>query len=181
MSTDGGGWMLTWAYNHVGGENTALVEGTFPTSPETGYSHVNLGGPTISGFDQSSIEETRFYCTGAKTGRVMHFKTDNSFQVGAAFSGSTAGNSATYWNTGYTLMDGHNAYLPAATSSGRSGGFLDFPFYGSGYHWGIRGFGNRFECDDQNFYWGYDTQHLVYIRTACPAGTATSTVPGARR
>lgn len=188
MSTDGGGWMLTYAYNHVGGENNALVEGTFPTDPETGYSHAHLGAAPIIGFDQSTYKETRFFCTGAYTGRVMHFKTDNSFQVGVAFSGSTIGNTVAEWTTGYTLLDAHSASLPATIDrvwAGGSNGFWNFPLYDWGSsHWAIRGNGNRWECDDHPddaIGYLYDTQHLVYVRAACPAGTATSTTSGARR
>ena len=61
QTTDGGGWMLTWAYAHVGGENNPLVEGTIPTDPTSGYSHVNVDD--LDGFTEDAIQDVRFYCT----------------------------------------------------------------------------------------------------------------------
>ena len=73
-------------YAHVGGDNNALVEGTIPTDPTSGYSHINLDD--LDGFTEDAVEEVRFYCTTSHTSRVIHFKTGNAFQAGVAFDGS---------------------------------------------------------------------------------------------
>ena len=158
--------MLTYAYSHIGGQNNAVVEGTVPTDPNNGYSHVNVD--YFSGWAEADIEDVRFYCHTAAHNRVIHFKTSKGFQAGAAWDGSTSGNSAGYWNSGYTPLSGHSAHLPGATNAGFSGstdGFWNFPFYKSGtYHWGIRGFGNRFECDDYPNSYQHTTLHQVWVR-----------------
>ena len=119
QTTDSGGWMLTLAYAHTGGENNALVEATTPpTDPTGGYSHVVLDD--LSGFSADYIEETRFYCETSAHSRKVHFKTDNRFQAGAAFSGSLSSNTASYWTSGYTALSGHDAYLPASATSAES-------------------------------------------------------------
>ena len=146
------------------------MEGTIPTDPTSGYSHINLDD--LDGFTEDAVEEVRFYCTTSHTSRVIHFKTGNAFQAGVAFDGSLAGNAASYWNSGYTLLDGHTAYLPGSTAhvyTGISYGFWNFPFWVSGsYHWGIRGIGSRWECDDiaVNTASGYQytTLHQVWVR-----------------
>jgi hypothetical protein len=42
MSVGGGGWMLLYAYNHVGMQNLALNDTVLPLSPMEGYSHWHL-------------------------------------------------------------------------------------------------------------------------------------------
>ena len=166
LSTDGGGWMLTYAYGHIGGQNNDLVQSTVPTDPNTGYSHVDVDH--FNGWAEADVEDVRFYCHTAAHNRVVHFKTSNSFQAGVAWDGSSAGNSAGKWNSGYTELSGHSANLPAATTSVYSGatdGFWNFPFYkGAAYHWGIRGQGNRFECDDNARSYQQTTLHQVWVR-----------------
>ena len=166
LSTDGGGWMLMYAYNHIGGQNNALVEGTVPTDPNNGYSHVNVNH--FTGWAEADIEDVRFYCHTSAHNRVIHFKTSNNFHAGAAWDGSSSGNSAGYWSSGYTGLPGHSAYLPAATTSVYSGsnyGFWNFPFYKGGtYHWGIRGGGSRWECEDDPGSYQRTTLHQVWVR-----------------
>jgi hypothetical protein len=58
MTTDGGGWMLSWAYNHIGGDSVSLVSGRIPTSPTSSYSHVNVEDICSSA---DEISEVRFY------------------------------------------------------------------------------------------------------------------------
>ena len=63
QETDAGGWMLTYAYNHVGGANGELVPGVVPADPVSGFSHVEVG--TIyesSSYTKDDISEVRFYC-----------------------------------------------------------------------------------------------------------------------
>ena len=101
--------------------------------------------------------------------RVMHFKTSNSFQAGAAWDGSLVGNSVGYWTSGYTALSGHTAYLPGTTTEAISGtdGFWNFPFFKSGtYHWAIRGGGSRFACDDFPNGYQHTTLHQVWVRMA---------------
>jgi hypothetical protein len=74
MTTDGGGWMLTWAYNHIGGESVALESGTIPSDPKSSYSHFNVQD-IYSSVDE--ISEVRFYCDTSFHSRVVHFKTSN--------------------------------------------------------------------------------------------------------
>ena len=153
QNTDGGGWMLTWAYAHTGGENDPLVGGTIPTDPTGGYSHFNLND--FSGFTQSSIEGVRFKCTTSHHGRTIHFKASADFQDKVAYTGSSyPDNDVNYWNGnagGITNLAGHNAYLPANTQNvdgHAENAFAKAPFWNSGfYHWMI-GYYDRFECDD---------------------------------
>ena len=158
--------MLTYAYSHIGGQNNALVEGTVPTDPNNGYSHVDVDH--FSGWAEADVEDVRFYCHTANHNRVIHFKTSNSFVAGVAWDGSSSGNTAGYWSSGYTPLSGHSANLPGTTDnvfSGSIDGFWNFPFYKSGtYHWGIRGFGNRFECDDYPNSYQHTTLHQVWVR-----------------
>jgi hypothetical protein len=42
QEAEGGGWMLFFSYNHIGGENKELDESVLPTSATDGYSHQNL-------------------------------------------------------------------------------------------------------------------------------------------
>ena len=79
--------MLTYAYSHIGGQNNALVEGTVPTDPNNGYSHVDVDH--FSGWAEADVEDVRFYCHTAAHNRVIHFKTSNSFQAGVAWDGSS--------------------------------------------------------------------------------------------
>ena len=162
LSTDGGGWMLTYAYSHIGGQNNALVEGTIPTDPNNGYSHVNVDH--FSGWAEADVEDVRFYCHTAYHSRVIHFKTSNSFQAGAAWDGSTSGNSVGYWTSGYTPLPGHSAHLPGAANYVRSNGLTDHPFFlSSMYHWQIRS-GTRWECDDYANSYQHTTLHQVWVR-----------------
>jgi len=174
QTTSGGKWMLFLAYAHAAGQNNALVSTTLPQSPTTGYSHRYL---TNLGYTVANIETLRFYCTSTLSNRVMHFTTTNSIVKTIALTGSQVGNTVASWKiaAGTTLLTalGHNAFLPQATTvsvTGTTGGLTEFPFYDPGnYHWGIRGEGGRFECDDQaNFAplgaSGYTTLHQVWVR-----------------
>jgi hypothetical protein len=57
MEEDGGGWMLMYSYNHVGGENDPLVGGSLPSSITSGYSHMHL--EDLGYADFSRIESVR--------------------------------------------------------------------------------------------------------------------------
>merc|ERR1712070_851478 len=100
---------------HTGGENNALVDETIPTNPTGGYSHVHVDD--LSGYTVSDIQDVRFYCTTSRHSRVIHFKTSNSNVKSTAYDGDQSANGAADWNSGYTSLSGHTAYLPSATDS----------------------------------------------------------------
>ena len=155
--------MLILAYYHPVDGDTEMVEGTIPTSPTAGYSHVNLddfGG----GFTPAQIDEVRFYCETNAHNRVIHFKTSNKLQGGAAWDGDVTGSSTSDWQTGFVPFSDHTGILPASTDLVYDGGFAaTFLFgdhvYSSSYRWwAIRGRYNGnsyFRCDHN---WG-DTDH----------------------
>ena len=145
--------MLLLSYSHIGGQNNALVQGTIPTSPTAGYSHVLLSSfKDGQGNSVFKAKRTRFYCQTSAHGRKMHFYTSDGVVNQMAYDGNDLSNTASRWTTGFTTLSGHTAYLPASTNAGFTGvsdGLWNFPFYNGGtYHWGIRGVGNRWECDD---------------------------------
>ena len=74
METDGGGWTLMLSYDHVIGNNDALVKG-LPTNPTDGYSHTYL---SELGGEPGDIAEVRFWCQSSAHERTMHFKTDTT-------------------------------------------------------------------------------------------------------
>jgi hypothetical protein len=161
MTSDGGGWQLALAYAHDSGLNAVLVPGEPPTDPQGGYSHLSLAQLGAVPFT-----EIRLYCESSAHPRVVHFKT-NSAAVGY-FRGTNA-NASSYWSAGFTVLDGHSANLPGATDSGfdevGEDRMTEFPFYlGGTYHWGIRGLGDRWECDDYPVGPSNTTLHQVWLR-----------------
>ena len=168
-SSDGFGWMLTYAYTRAQGANLALSPGVIPSGPAD-YAHTNVN--QIPGYAETDIVEVRFFCTTTLHSRVIHFKTSNSFQAGVAFDGNNAGNSASQWTSGFTLLEGHTATLPERTLSGYAGSsdaFVNFPFYsggssGSGGHWAIREAGTYWCCDAGGTYADQGTQHQIWVR-----------------
>ena len=145
--------------------------------PSCRYSHRHLSDLGYGAIDD--VEEVRFFCNTSEHSRVIHFKTSNSHVREVAFTGDHQGqNSPAHWNSGWTALPGHTAYLPEGTTDGFSDpsggwpdsalGFANFPFFKSyQYHWAIRGQGFRWECDDayqpSN---GYQrtTRHQVWVR-----------------
>jgi len=179
LATDGGGWMLTYSYNRNAGENNGLDHAsTPPTSPDSGYSHVNVND--LAGYLEGDIAEVRFYCTSSQHSRVVHFKTATPFQAGAAWDADLGGNTPSYWTTGYTPLVGHTGYLPGTTTTthtSSSGGFFDAAFYSqepgaenSHQIWCIYYAGALYECDDYAGQVGtgyqFSTRHHVYVRMA---------------
>ena len=89
-----------------------------------------------------------------------------------AYSGSQVGNSASLWTSGYSPLEGHSAFLPGSTNdvfTEANGGFWSFPFWRgysspNNYHWGVRGLGSRWECDDFPGGSGEDTLHRIYVK-----------------
>ena len=172
MDTAGGPWMLLYAYNHIGGENVPLVQGTVPISPTTGYSHVNLNqiidGDGNSVFKAKSV---RFYCHTSGHNRIIHFYTSNPTVDQMAYDGRSINNNVEIWTSGYTMLPGHTGYLPAATNyvvSGDNIGLLTEPFFKwAYYHWNINSHStnNRFECDDFPGDYSQTTLHQIWVNT----------------
>jgi len=161
MTTDGGGWTLLWAYDHTSGDNDPLVPDTTPTSP-TGYSHTTLA---TLGYPAGAFAQARFFCTTDAHARVIHFITTEAAILAAAHTG-TGEWTVDDWASGFSPMPDHSAYLPAVTSSVYSpSDFAEFPFYvSSTYHWGIRAWGYRFECDSPEQIGPFDTLHQIWVR-----------------
>jgi hypothetical protein len=162
MTTDGGGWTLVLAYNHPGGQNNALVLGV-PLAPDTGYAHFSNALMK----QLAPYTEARFYCTTSAHSRVLSFKTRNAGALNYIKSGS--GNSPSYWTSGVIKLAGHSAYLPVATNNANSGtgnsAMTQFPFFRTAtYHWGVRGEGHRWECDDYANSASNTTLHQVWVR-----------------
>ena len=168
MDTAGGPWMLLYAYNHIGGENVPLVQGTVPISPTTGYSHVNLN-QIIDG-DGNSVfyaKSVRFYCHTSGHNRIIHFYTSNKIVDQMVYDGNDVNNNPILWNTGYTALSGHSGYLPAAVDSVYTdGGLWNIPYWKAGTnHWSIQGDGYRFECDDYPDGYSQTTLHQIWVNT----------------
>ena len=102
METEGGGWMLLYAYKHRGGDNFPVVQ-DLPTDPD-GYSHQLLNAYNISPgyvavlyweicysysllFYSRWAQELRFFCTSSHHNRVMHFTTRNRNIIQTAYDG----------------------------------------------------------------------------------------------
>ena len=180
QTTDGGGWMLTYAYNHPGGSNDPLVPGTIPTDPVSGYSHFDVG--IMTGYTSlGDIADARFYCSSSYQGTELHFKTSNTMPRRIAFDSNQIGSVNADWSAGYTLLSGHSssAILPMTIDRvgpsnvpTSTGGLWDYPFakvVGTNHGWSIRGkwitTSGDWRCDD----WvsssqTYTTKHLVYVR-----------------
>ncbi|XP_065839451.1 uncharacterized protein [Oscarella lobularis] len=164
METDGGGWMLLYAYKHKSGEKNVLKL-SLPTDPD-GYSHQHMNALGIS---SSWAKELRFYCTTSHHTRVVHFKTSNSNIIKTSYDGKRHHN-VQDWTREFTQLDGHSANLPAATNNvgytrQTVPGFTDVPFWkANAYHWAIAPSFNRFECDDYPNNPNYDTVHRVWVR-----------------
>lgn len=119
-----------------------------PTSPTTGYSHWHLG-PALGYTSANDVAEVRFYCTTSNHARVMHFKTSNLYVRARAVYGRDwrGWNRPSNWNTGWTGLSNHTAYLPADTTSGSSYAVLyNNPFSGNNVQWNISN--SQALCDD---------------------------------
>ena len=190
-TTDGGEWVLLWCYAHQGGTNDGLVSATLPLHPtdasEGCFSHAHvqdLGQQLGTTLSSSDIAEVRFYGTTSGHDRVVHFKTSRPEVKAMAFrpynATSPSGNAPSVWTSGFTPLAGHNANLPAATTSAGYGAgpsrpeLAAFPFYGytgSGtgrHHWGIGGGtgsqAHRWEVDDYPNDDSRTTLHQIWVR-----------------
>ena len=74
-SAEGGGWVLLYAYRHVGGTNPELVGNSLPTSPTSGFSHANVN--QLGGFVAEDVVAVRLFARTSAHSRVIHFMTTN--------------------------------------------------------------------------------------------------------
>ena len=147
---DGVCWQLVLAYSHAAGVNDALVYDTFPASPTGSYSQMQL---STLGVANADVAQTRWHCTASAHGRVMDFTTSNADVIALVVSEDTTSVDVSDWTDGFTALTDHTTYLPASTDGVVYGtpAITDFTFYLAGnYHWGIRGAGSRWECDDDS-------------------------------
>eukprot|EP00241_Pyramimonas_parkeae_P000075 CAMPEP_0114250174 /NCGR_PEP_ID=MMETSP0058-20121206/14555_1 /TAXON_ID=36894 /ORGANISM="Pyramimonas parkeae, CCMP726" /LENGTH=1253 /DNA_ID=CAMNT_0001363809 /DNA_START=190 /DNA_END=3948 /DNA_ORIENTATION=- len=177
MEEDGGGWMLLYSYNRKGSvTHDRPLDGLhIPTSPTTGYSHWHLG-PALGYTSADDVLDVRFHCKASYHSRVVHFKTSNHHIREVAVSGSFGnGNSPSHWNTGWTALTNHSAYLPAATTiASSSGGFDGYSFGGNHVQWAIPSSYYFSHCDDWDLYIDVTSHHHVWVRLAGPTRAPTS-------
>ncbi len=161
MYQDSDGWILLLAYKHVGGENKALDEGTAPTSPTEGYSHVWLNDLGLTAADVDSV---RFYCHTSGHGRKVHFSTSDATIKSFLIDGSATGNKVSLWTSGTNKFSDHTANLPDATTHTYTT-LTNHPFFKGGtYHWIIKGSASRFECDDYPGGYAESTLHQIWFK-----------------
>ena len=87
----------------------------------------------------------------------------------AYFTTGKGGINIKNFNTTYTPLPDHTANLPESADEGFSDqedkAMTEFPFYKSAnYHWGIKGLGSRWECDDYPNNYSQDTYHQIWVR-----------------
>jgi len=174
MDTDGGGWTLVMSYLHAGG-----------TNPPRAYRATSLPllGRDALGDDESGLASwgharpsllarfpafgaLRFACRSIGHERVLDFVTTSARCIAYARTG--VGDCDDIVATS-TPRPGHTATLPAARNSAYTDrgevALTDFPFYSIGTaHWGVRGNGRRWECDDFPSSSAYSTLHRVFVR-----------------
>lgn len=171
----GGGWILVAQYIHQGGTNPPLRSiaphnnlPNFSTTPLGGDDSANnaLWGEISPAFlqafpDLTSDLELRFVGQTSGHSRFVNFKTD-------AVISRWRDNTGTMLdvNFQYTLLTGHTANLPrSANNTFNQQNINQFPFYSNAtYHWGISGYGTRWEVDDFPNNFANSTRHLVFLR-----------------
>ncbi len=124
------------------------------------------GHATNSLMDKFTLTDSRWYCKTSGHSRVMDFKTWHPGINGHIQGGY---GDASGLMTAYSVLPGHNATLPSNapswyTNQGDSA-MTEFTFWRSwSAHWGIRGAGGRWECDDYTGGSQNSTHHQVWIR-----------------
>jgi uncharacterized membrane protein/HEPN domain-containing protein len=172
MGVNDTGWTLLYNYDHLGGTNPDVTEGTWP-SDHSALSHQDK----ISdfGYSQSIIDSMRLRCETSNHNRIVHYVTkDDEAITGILDNQSTTGYQAIS-NDAYKLP-GHSANLPDAASSDTGGTESSVALFGPGFpmyeggqhHWTIgepnRG-GNRWECDDYPDGPSHDTLHQIWFKS----------------
>lgn len=174
MTEDGGGWMLVLNYLHLGGTNPALsARTTFPiiTSSVLGTDEsavaASWGHLTPATLNSVPFTTTRYFCRSGGHGRTFHIKSSSA---ACATYFKTGTGSCNNINATYTALTGHTGVTPAtaldaAFTNQGSSAMTEFTFYRSGNnHWGIRGLGGRWECDDFAGGSAQNTLHRLWVK-----------------
>lgn len=175
---EGGKWVLIYQYFHRGGTNPALNEvgfgqnfpvdknltlGTDDSSDLTSWRHISLGA--IQAFpDLTSNLELRFYGRSSSAGtKVTHFRTKQIIDKWRDNTGNIL-----LVATDHTVLTGNVGLTPGGitnTSNYVNQNLWDFPFWGSGENWGIRGRGNRWEANTGARGFTDHTIHKIWVRS----------------
>lgn len=175
MTTDGGGWTLVLNYLHQGGTNPAVNVKTnsLPIQNSTSLgvdesSNANYWGHASNSFlNAFTFTELRFYGKTSGHSRILHFKTSHA---GTLSYFKTGTGSASGIQSSYSALAGHTAYLPASSTNffpdEGNNAMTNFPYWKNGlYHWGIGGYGSRWEVDDYPASsYANNTFHQIWIR-----------------
>lgn len=185
---DYGHWALVQNYEHFGGENPTVSEGSvFPSLPngETNISDIqNLGTSGelkhvdsitqySSAFDQ--VDAVRLEAMTSNHNRKINFFNEDSTVVASVLDNSTSP-TISDWTNLVTKYPDHSANLPDSAGSANADANTnrifeyEFPFYNSGtHHWCVKARGNIWGVDDWPDGGGtnaeqYTTIHRVWVR-----------------
>jgi predicted RecA/RadA family phage recombinase len=184
----GGGWVMVLNYVHQGGTNPNLniLTNRLPLITSTTLGNNESADVSAWGHASNTLfaeldpKAVRFLGRTSLHSRVVHFSTTsntviNYFKTGVGNVGSLAP---------FTLINqapnAHSANIPASSNSQFSSqgdlAMTEFPFYQhSAFHWGIKGYGTRWEVDDWADNFANNTIHRVWVRGNAPAN---SNLPG---
>merc|ERR1712167_71523 len=133
----------------------------------------NLGAALGVNLTESHVASVRFYGHTSNHDRVIHFRTEHEVARKMATLSGDHDNSVAVWTDSTTLMEGHTAYLPRATSGTKDRALDDHAFYVPyHYHWsmGLHMYGveeARWEVDDFGApHAQHDTLHQVWVQFA---------------
>jgi len=174
MTTDGGGWTLVLNYVHQGGTQPATVVRTTDL-PQLGAGVLGddeSAAATWGHADNAMVErlapdEVRFFATGSREGRILHFRSGHA---GCIDHLSTGQGDCDGIGQAFTELAGHDAGLPATadafTADQGDDALLQRPFFETGVaHWSIGGDAGPWEVDDVDGGGGDgDTIHRVWVR-----------------
>ncbi len=173
-----GGWTLVLNYLRRSGENTSVtvrnsstpIIGSTTLGDDESLSPTTWGHASNSLMSQFGFTDVRYHCKTSAHSRELDFfvfdpNTINYYQSG------TGGIDIANYNSSARLCEGHSAtaFLPGATTNQYinrgNNAMTEFPFWRGGrYHWGIRGAGRRWECDDYSNGFSIDTYHQIWVR-----------------
>ena len=174
MTTDEGGWTLVLNYVHQGGSNPDLAINSMAT-PQLGEDVLGDDGSLVvstwghasnSLLAKFTFDSVRFYCETSAHNRILHFKSSVPGVVSYIQSGNGTMDGL---STNFVSLAEHNANLPATIDDhfvhqGEQA-LTNFPFYkAASDHWGIKGSGGRWECDDYAGNGSNDTLHRIWIQ-----------------
>ncbi len=145
-ASNGGGWVLVLNYVHDGGTNPALdvrttdlpisTNATLGADESGTAAWGHAGNALMAALD---ADEVRFYGETNNHDRVIHFTTSEGLDY---FETGTGSIDSAALRSNFTALDGHSAYLPAATGSTWTGqgdrALTEYPFIRSYEHlWGV--------------------------------------------